>query len=484
MAIRELILATGLIIPISVSAQETLTWPGASPCDTTLQACINAASDEGTVEIATDDPIDEALLVTTSVTLREADGFTATLANDRDLLILNGDPDSITVVVDGLVLTQGRIRALQQSSGAFDVSFRNIMLRDPDDPTAPLSIGRGIPVGPSGDISFEVSDSTFEKTLDDVAGSPEAMLEVGSAGGSLVRGSIVNNSFIMEDSRPTAAIDLTTDERLDIDVIGNLITGSDYRNGVLLVLQADESGVLRVINNTITGQGSTTAFDAAVSLRTANIAVQLELQVLNNKIANNFTGIGLFEGAGVGSTTGSVANNIIAFHSGNGITLEQGTAVQNDFNLVFGNSGDFFEPGPGTIQEDPQFDIVGDLLPTSPARNSGGNSLVPADITTDDRGNPRILGVTVDIGSQELIETCGNLNFVSEGDLDVDATDVQIYRNFLADPIGSPLPESGEDLCNVIGSAGPCSVRDVAVIRRVVEGPALPPGIELVCNGV
>ena len=50
-------------------------WPGAAPCDTTLQACIDAQPSGGTVLVATDDPVFGDLLIAKSFTLSYAPGF-------------------------------------------------------------------------------------------------------------------------------------------------------------------------------------------------------------------------------------------------------------------------------------------------------------------------------------------------------------------------------------------------------------------------
>ncbi len=41
------------------------------------------------------------------------------------------------------------------------------------------------------------------------------------------------------------------------------------------------------------------------------------------------------------------------------------------------------------------------LLPGSPAIDAGSNALIPTGITTDQRGEPRIVNGTVDIGAVE-----------------------------------------------------------------------------------
>lgn len=72
------------------------------------------------------------------------------------------------------------------------------------------------------------------------------------------------------------------------------------------------------------------------------------------------------------------------------------------------------------------------------------------------------------------------------GDVDdsgtVDLFDIDAYRDFLADPIGLPLPPTGEAKCTVIDPPSPCDELDVTVIRREVEGPGLPPGIAQDCE--
>ena len=69
------------------------------------------------------------------------------------------------------------------------------------------------------------------------------------------------------------------------------------------------------------------------------------------------------------------------------------------------------------------------------------------------------------------------------GDVDDDglitAGDVSLYRNVLAGAAAFTL--AGVAKCTVIGAAGPCSIADVAVLKRRVEGPDLPPAIAPVC---
>jgi len=91
-------------------------------------------------------------------------------------------------------------------------------------------------------------------------------------------------------------------------------------------------------------------------------------------------------------------------HSDLVIVVVRGTDIQGGY------------AGVGNINADPLFvnAAAGDLQlePGSPCINAGSNAAVPAGVTTDLAGNPRILGGTVDIGAYE----CVNIVFTAAGD--------------------------------------------------------------------
>ena len=65
------------------------------------------------------------------------------------------------------------------------------------------------------------------------------------------------------------------------------------------------------------------------------------------------------------------------------------------------------------------------LLPGSPAIDAGSNALIPSGLTTDQRGLPRIMNGTVDIGAFEYHPLNADIN----GDGVVNAIDVQLVIN-------------------------------------------------------
>ena len=63
----------------------TRTWPGAAPCDTTLQACLDGATNNDVVQVQSNGPIDEALNIAKPLTLAGAPGYRPVLAAGRSI---------------------------------------------------------------------------------------------------------------------------------------------------------------------------------------------------------------------------------------------------------------------------------------------------------------------------------------------------------------------------------------------------------------
>jgi hypothetical protein len=76
-----------------------------------------------------------------------------------------------------------------------------------------------------------------------------------------------------------------------------------------------------------------------------------------------------------------------------------------------------------------------------------------------------------------LPSVCGDAN----DDAVVGSLDVDTLRDFLVDPIGSPLSPAGQSKCSVIGGATDCYIDDVVVLRRFLASTVLLPGIDPVC---
>lgn len=384
-----------------------LAWPGAAPCHATLQACINAAAAGDIVEVATDDPINEAIeIFGKSLTLRAADGFHPVIvpAPFTDAIDVFGGNATVTIVVEGMTLRDGSLTAYQGGSGAFDVSIRGNRI-EAQDLDANRQAIRVAPFGgsPTGPVHFDISGN--EVALGFLSGDDISAVEVEDLAGP-TSGTIARNVVGVGGSMSTLGAILVHNAggTLAIDVLGNRIEADGY-NGGIAITQDEASGSVasRVINNLVTGTDYVMGVQpGAVSVLVT--AGSVDLLVANNTLAGNDTGF--FADAQPGASLGGVfANNIVAGNSRKGIVIDAQVAAtfDNDHNLVFGNASDDFVAGPGTLLLDPLFVGAGDyhLQPTTPARDAGNDLQVPSDITDDLGGAARIIGPAVDIGAYE-----------------------------------------------------------------------------------
>jgi hypothetical protein len=100
-------------VPARAGGGDTWTFPGTCP-GTTLQDCIDGAAGGDTIEIATDDPVNEAVTIDHSLTIRPASGFHPTV-----LLMAVGDGSSGTlgVFLQDLSVPRGVVVLLSAGAG-------------------------------------------------------------------------------------------------------------------------------------------------------------------------------------------------------------------------------------------------------------------------------------------------------------------------------------------------------------------------------
>ena len=379
-----------------------LTYPSAGACNTTLQACIDAASPGDAVEVATSGPISEDLTIDKSLTVRPAAGFGPVLNDFASVLLLNPEPKSNSIVFEGFTIDPGFVRALQGSSNPFDVRIRNLLFTGTFNDRSAIDVGTGSN-GPYGPVSFEISDN--DVTIPSAFNGVEAITAFGGDA-TTFEGTIHGNSILHLAGGQNGAIGVFNNASdLDVDVIGNKITGSNFNAGVHFFQFGPGQSDVRFINNFVEGQVDEAGQPAAVAINVSD--GDTTFQVLNNTLVNSETGILVGGRPDLGATwNGVIANNIVANMSGTGIGIEDPfAAVVNENNLVFNTGDDFFAPGPGTLFVDPQFVGGGDFRLTygSPAQNAGNDARVPGDITVDLGGEPRIQVAAVDMGAYEVV---------------------------------------------------------------------------------
>jgi hypothetical protein len=106
----------------------TRTWPGAAPCDGTLQGCIASSGDGDIVEVASNSVIDESLSFGVPLTLRAAGGYGPQLALDRVISVnaaIDGD-----YAIEGFTLQRGFV-SVTHTAGDASVRVRHVRVLAP-----------------------------------------------------------------------------------------------------------------------------------------------------------------------------------------------------------------------------------------------------------------------------------------------------------------------------------------------------------------
>ncbi len=173
-------------------------------------------------------------------------------------------------------------------------------------------------------------------------------------------------------------------------------------------------GTLNVTNSTISGN---TANVSGGGIFNSNAGT---LTVANSALTDN-TANGSSSGSGGGihkfSGTVTLTNTIIAGNANPNSPDCSGSPTSLGHNLIGDDTGCGFTPASGDLSNtDPLLGPLADnggptlthaLLPGSPAIDAGDNSVLgpPNNLTGDQRGEPRLSGMHVDIGAYELQAT-------------------------------------------------------------------------------
>jgi hypothetical protein len=371
-------------------------WPDVSPpCNDTLQACIDAADPGDVVEIHSNGPILESVSFSEPLTLRAGSGFAPTFSGNQTISASTAaSAADQTVRIQGLTLQSGNIHVVHAGTGTATIEIL--------DDTIGSASSNGIMIsgGPaSGPISFQILRDTL--TVPDNSQG----IVVDATSTPTATGVVSGNAFTMVGAEPPPAIDLLNqDGTLTVDAIANRIesVSADFQVGIQFLQEGAGTLLARALDNLVSHQGGAEAAITAVG-----DAGTLSVEIVNNTLADGANGIRVI-GFSNANVFGTVANNVIAGFDGTGLTIHSipGGSVADRNNLYFGNHADTSDPSITLLDSvfaDPLFEGVDDfrLKPTSPAIDAGDDGSVPADLTTDLDGNPRIQGSHVDIGAFE-----------------------------------------------------------------------------------
>jgi len=334
------------IAAADVRAVMLRTWPGgAAPCDTTLQACINGSANDDIVQLVTDGPIDEDLLVTKPLSLVAASGHRPVLSAGNGITALYGPGAGIgwSMTFDGIAFAEGGI-GVRSYSGDANVTLRNL------DVTAVAQAYVGPAVGidnfGSGHLTYAIERNRIR--LNDSIGLQA--IGVTSGAGGTFEGSIHDNRIEGNSSSPdnadTGILIIGTQapapnmQVYSNQLVGNLVYG--------LNLWVAGQSKLRLASNVLRST-TTNSFGVTLTL-TSGAGITLDAQVFNNTIAGFGQGV-LGNGAGI---SGRLSGNIFAYNATLAIH-QQNSTLSEDHTLFFANGGPAPTLGTGSMIADPKF---------------------------------------------------------------------------------------------------------------------------------
>lgn len=379
-----------MLVPVALVAlatpawSATLTYPGAAPCNTTLQACITGAASGDVVEIATNAAIDEDLSINKSLTLRSAAGYTPTIGGGATLRNLNYGGLGVSGSAETLLIENLHFQRVTVHGFIYQASGHSITIRDNvffleiehnNTPAIEIdtrvaltgvisgnritSIGQGIRLW-AITSALQVVDYTVERNIVDTSLPTQS------------------NAGIYVDFRGQGSYTMRAFSNV-IDRIGGCNCGGNA--GLSLIVLDTPQVVASFTNNTVNGTQTANGFE----FRVDDPAAALTINLFNN--------IATF-----GGRSGFVFTNL----GGGPITL---LADRND---SYGNANpdDFAGLPTGTVlSKNPQYVNAGAgdlrLQPTSPLINSGVEAPPGGTSALDAGGAARIQGVAIDIGAYE-----------------------------------------------------------------------------------
>lgn len=409
MSLRLLLPLSCLLVSTTAAAA---TWPGAAPCDTTLQACIDAEPDGGEVVIDSDGPIDEAILIERSLDLRGAAMRRPQFAAGRGIRARFNDAASPSVGVSRLALRDASVELEQLGTGGAAFSVEDLLIESSN---ATVLAGIRVYFAQDGATARSVRVERNRLTVA-APGFFDAAMALNLRGQAVdvdVRWNTLESVGLGEGWGILA--DVTGGASVDALIQGNEVRGGFGRGGITLsegLFSSTPSNVTaRVLSNAVIGHPGRLGGGIEVIVYNGTT----DAQVFNNTVTNSDLGLmlapwgGTGGGPGTGSISGRVFNNLFAYNR-RGITTNPGTldGLLHDNNLLHGISGTVnnLPAAPNDVLADPRLRSIEAprLAEDSPAREAGNSLawLFAGDASLHDADGLRRLVDTIDIGAYEF----------------------------------------------------------------------------------
>lgn len=389
-------------------AAALVSYPGAAPCDGTLQACIDGVAGGETIEIATATPILESLSIGKNLTVRSATGILATLLTEdpgQGTIVLSDAAGAVTVRLEGLRLVRTTVGVLGFADGSEFTVADCLFI---DDGGEDFALNARL----SAALSLRVERNRFEWT------GPTMLLRTSGLDETDVVGIVVRaNSMTSNTSPPIFG---PSASGVSVEVLGRAALALRFDSNLLLDLAAAEGSPAGLsIRQTFGDVLPTTP------------APPIDAEILNNTF-HGLSGGPALRLAGVsltpipfnpGTLFAVVYNNILSGNSVEPVLISDpldNVIFFNDYNDLFANGAppvlDGGSLGPMTFDLDPLYvdEAGGDLrLSALSPLIDQGLDLVPLDPPVavgpiDVTGGPRVSGAAVDLGAFETFAGAGS----------------------------------------------------------------------------
>ena len=375
---RAPLIALLLLLAAAPASAANREWPGPAPCNTTLQACIDASASGDRIRVGSEGPIDQNLSIVRDLRLEVLPGYRPRLAPGRRISI--GGNAALDVRVRGFIVERGSVAVQHTGSGALTLS-----LQDLDITAEPGREGLRINAGGAGPVGFTIENVAI--AIDGAAGTDaRAALRIAHTGSGLLDGVI---GFVQINARglgTAAALAIDSGPgSASLDVFGVRIDGTALAGGIAVTAGTGPL-VINLVSNAVIGDGAGSDLATRAALRVDGGAAAVTVNALNNTTVGTPRGLALV--AGAGGLAGAVQNHLASGHAVRGFDLP--STFPNRHNLAWNNGADLWTPGPGTLTVDPR--LVDPWQPRlradSPAIGAGDRSLL--DAVSASRGVPAL----------------------------------------------------------------------------------------------
>ncbi len=398
------VVVSALSVPAGAAIR---TWPGVGPCAGTLQACLDGATAGDDILIATNVAIAENLTLSKSLALEPSAGFAPRLAPGFGITGSPSGGANFNVAVRRLALTDARVDLTHSGSGTADIEIRGLTFTSTNTATA---AGIRVSATLSGAAVMRITENQLRVAVPTLFDSAVKVEFVGSNGAAMVD---FNHVETVADAGGWGIVaDVTLGSTATVTIANNEVRGLYGRNAITvtegLFSSTPSTVTARVIGNAVVGRNRQ---GGGIS-HTIN-AGSINTQLLSNTAvdAGFATSFSRWSGSpGTGTITGVVENNLLAFsYRGLSINPEFQAGVAENYNLLFGNDGNFYTPGANDVTADPLLRAINNprLAQGSPAINAGHSSVTTAALTAaglgqlDTDGLRRVKASVVDIGAYE-----------------------------------------------------------------------------------